>query len=88
MEVVKIAFLTGLSFWLGSIGALGLALVVAPATAATVTHLSVWANHALRLGDGLAECTRRTSSCELPEAICRNRLWSRSLKMISTFASP
>jgi len=49
VEVAKVAFLTGLSFWIGSIGALGLALAVEPATAATVTHLPVWANQALGL---------------------------------------
>jgi uncharacterized membrane protein YbhN (UPF0104 family) len=47
VEVAKIAFLTGLSFWLGSIGALGLALIVAPETAATVTQLPLLANQAL-----------------------------------------
>jgi len=49
VEVAKIAFLTGLTFWLGSTSALGLALAVAPATAAAVTHLPVWVNQALGL---------------------------------------
>jgi len=49
VEVAKIAFITGLSFWLGNICALGVALTVAPDHAAAVTHLPVWANQALGL---------------------------------------
>jgi len=53
VEVAKIAFITGLTFWLGNICALGFALAVAPGTAARVTHLPAWANQALGLA-GLA----------------------------------
>jgi uncharacterized membrane protein YbhN (UPF0104 family) len=49
VDVAKISFITGLSFWLGNILALGLVLVVAPGTAAAVTHLPVWANQSLGL---------------------------------------
>jgi uncharacterized membrane protein YbhN (UPF0104 family) len=48
-EVAKIAFITGLTFWLGNISALGFALAVAPTTAAAATHLPVMANQALGL---------------------------------------
>jgi uncharacterized membrane protein YbhN (UPF0104 family) len=48
-EVAKIAFITGLTFWLGNISALGFALAVAPTTAAAATHLPVVANQALGL---------------------------------------
>src|SRR5262249_37620986 len=49
VEVAKIAFITGLTFWLGNICALGFALAVLPGTAAAVTHLPAWANQALGL---------------------------------------
>ena len=47
VEVAKIAFITGLSFWLGNICTLGVVLAVAPDPAAAVTHLPVWVNRAL-----------------------------------------
>jgi uncharacterized membrane protein YbhN (UPF0104 family) len=49
VEVAKIAFITGLTFWLGNICALGFALAAVPGTAAEVTHLPAWANQALGL---------------------------------------
>jgi uncharacterized membrane protein YbhN (UPF0104 family) len=49
VEVAKLSFITGLSFWLGNICALGFALAVAPGTAAAVTHLPVWANQSFGL---------------------------------------
>jgi uncharacterized membrane protein YbhN (UPF0104 family) len=47
LEVAKISFITGLTFWLGNICALGFDLAIAPGTAAAVTHLPGWANQAL-----------------------------------------
>jgi hypothetical protein len=47
VEVAKIAFLTGLSFWLGNICTLGVVLAVAPDSAAAVTHPPVWVDRAL-----------------------------------------
>ena len=47
IEVAKIAFITGLTFWLGNTFALGLALAFAPGLAAAVTHLQPWINQML-----------------------------------------
>jgi uncharacterized membrane protein YbhN (UPF0104 family) len=47
IEVAKIAFITGLTFWLGNTFALGLALTFAPDLAAAVTHLQPWINQIL-----------------------------------------
>jgi len=48
-EVTKIGFITGLTFWLGNLSALGLALLLAPEQAAAATKLPQWANQALGL---------------------------------------
>jgi uncharacterized membrane protein YbhN (UPF0104 family) len=47
IEVAKIAFITGLTFWLGNTFALGLALAFAPGLAAAITHLQPWINQML-----------------------------------------
>ena len=47
VEVTKIGFITGLTFWLGNLSALGLALALAPEQAAMATKLPHWANQAL-----------------------------------------
>lgn len=47
VEVTKIGFITGLTFWLGTLSALGFALALAPEQAATATKLPHWANQAL-----------------------------------------
>jgi len=49
LEVTKIGFITGLTFWLGNLCALGLALALAPAHASAATHLPPWANALLGL---------------------------------------
>jgi uncharacterized membrane protein YbhN (UPF0104 family) len=47
VEVTKIGFITGLTFWLGNLSALGFALALAPEQAATATKLPHWANQTL-----------------------------------------
>ena len=49
VEVAKIAFVTGLTFWLGNVVVLGIALAYAPDAAAAVTQLPAWINRALGL---------------------------------------
>jgi glycosyltransferase 2 family protein len=49
IEVTKIGFITGLTFWLGNIFALGLAMAIAPSSAVAATRLPVWANQVLGL---------------------------------------
>jgi uncharacterized membrane protein YbhN (UPF0104 family) len=50
IEVAKIAFITGLTFWLGNTFALGLACTFVPGLAATVTHVQPWINEVLGIG--------------------------------------
>lgn len=47
IDVAKIAFITGLTFWLGNAFMLSGALVYAPDAAGSVTHLPEWANRSL-----------------------------------------
>jgi uncharacterized membrane protein YbhN (UPF0104 family) len=49
VDVAKIAFITGLTFWLGNGFVLSLALTYAPDAAAAVTHLPTWATRSLGL---------------------------------------
>jgi uncharacterized membrane protein YbhN (UPF0104 family) len=48
-DVVKIAFVTGLTFWLGNAFVLGLGLLWAPEAASAITQLLPWINRALAL---------------------------------------
>jgi uncharacterized membrane protein YbhN (UPF0104 family) len=48
-DVVKIAFVTGLTFWLGNAFVLGLGLLWAPEAASAITQLPPWINRALAL---------------------------------------
>jgi len=49
MGVANICFLTGLTFWLGNMTALGFSLLYQPAAIAVIDHLPTWANRALAL---------------------------------------
>ena len=49
IEVTKIGFITGLTFWLGNIFALGFAMAIAPSSAVAATRLPAWANQVLGL---------------------------------------
>jgi uncharacterized membrane protein YbhN (UPF0104 family) len=46
VDVAKMAFVTGLTFWLGNIVVLGLGLIVEPDAAGAVDQLPAWANQA------------------------------------------
>lgn len=54
VEVAKIAFITGLTFWLGNIFVLSFALAYAPGSASAVTQMPAWANQSLGLAGLLA----------------------------------
>ena len=54
VDVAKIAFITGLTFWLGNVFVLGLALSWAPDAATAVTHLPAWATRSLGIAGLLA----------------------------------
>ncbi len=47
VDVVKIAFITGLTFWMGNAFVLGLGLLWAPEAATAITQLPPWVNRAL-----------------------------------------
>jgi uncharacterized membrane protein YbhN (UPF0104 family) len=49
VDVAKIAFITGLTFWLGNVFVLGFALVYAPDAATAVTQTPQWATRSLGL---------------------------------------
>jgi uncharacterized membrane protein YbhN (UPF0104 family) len=49
MGVANICFLTGLTFWLGNMTALGFSLLYEPAAIGVIDHLSPWINRALAL---------------------------------------
>jgi uncharacterized membrane protein YbhN (UPF0104 family) len=47
LDIVKLCFVTGLTFWLGNITVLGLGMVYAPGAATAVDHLPVSVNRAI-----------------------------------------
>jgi glycosyltransferase 2 family protein len=49
IDIAKIAFVTGMTFWLGNAFMLGGALIYAPEAASAVDHLPLWANRAIGL---------------------------------------
>lgn len=49
IDVAKVCFVAGLTFWLGNIAVLGLGISYEPEAASGVTHLPHWVNRALAL---------------------------------------
>jgi hypothetical protein len=49
VDIAKICFVTGLTFWLGNLTMLGLGMVYVPEAASVVDHLPPWANRAIAL---------------------------------------
>lgn len=47
VDIAKIAFMTGLTFWLGNAVALGIGLLYAPEVASAINQLPAWMNRAL-----------------------------------------
>ncbi len=47
VDIAKLCFITGLTFWLGNITVLGLGMVYAPSAAGAVDHLPDWLNRAI-----------------------------------------
>jgi glycosyltransferase 2 family protein len=47
IAIAKIAFLTGLTFWLGNAVVLGIGLIYAPEVASGINQLPIWANRGL-----------------------------------------
>jgi hypothetical protein len=47
VDIAKICFVTGLTFWLGNLTVLGLGMVYVPEAASAVDHLPSWANRAI-----------------------------------------
>ena len=71
IDVAKIAFVTGLTFWLGTAFVLGLGMAVAPEAASALDQLPPWVNRAIGL-TGLA-------------AICFYLLWLVGKKRVIGF---
>src|SRR5262249_44710860 len=49
IDVAKVAFVTGLTFWLGNAVVLGVGLAYAPDIAGSINQLPAWANRAIAL---------------------------------------
>jgi uncharacterized membrane protein YbhN (UPF0104 family) len=49
VEVTKICFVAGLTFWLGNVTVLGLGILYTPAAAHTIDQMPLWANRVLAL---------------------------------------
>jgi uncharacterized membrane protein YbhN (UPF0104 family) len=49
IDVAKICFISGLTFWLGNAFVLGFGMAYHPEAASAVTHLPIWANRAIAL---------------------------------------
>jgi uncharacterized membrane protein YbhN (UPF0104 family) len=49
MDVAKVAFVTGLTFWLGNAFVLGIGIAYAPEVAGSINQLPAWANRAIAL---------------------------------------
>jgi glycosyltransferase 2 family protein len=47
IDIVKVCFIAGLTFWLGNLTALGLGIVYMPAAASALDQLPAWANRAI-----------------------------------------
>jgi uncharacterized membrane protein YbhN (UPF0104 family) len=50
IDVAKVAFVTGLTFWLGNAVVLGIGIAYAPEVAGSINQLPAWANRAIALG--------------------------------------
>jgi hypothetical protein len=50
VDVAKLCFITGLTFWLGNITVLGLGLAYVPAAATAIDNLAPWINRSLGVG--------------------------------------
>jgi hypothetical protein len=47
LDIAKLSFVTGLTFWLGNLTVLGLGMVYVPGAAGAVDHLPSWANRGI-----------------------------------------
>ena len=56
LDVAKIAFVTGLTFWLGNAFVLGLGMKIAPDAASAIDHLPPWIYRAIGIGGLLVIC--------------------------------
>ena len=56
IDVAKIAFVTGLTFWLGNAFVLGLGMAIAPEAASALDQLPPWINRAIGLAGLAAIC--------------------------------
>jgi glycosyltransferase 2 family protein len=50
IEVAKLCFIAGLTFWLGNAAVLGLGIAYAPTAASAIDHLPAWLNRTLAVG--------------------------------------
>jgi uncharacterized membrane protein YbhN (UPF0104 family) len=72
VEIAKIAFMTGLTFWLGNAVALGIGLIYAPEIASAVDQLPPWVNRALAVASLLVIAGYLLWLVPRPRAVGRN----------------
>ena len=70
IDVAKIAFVTGLTFWLGNAFVLGFGMSCAPEAASAVNQLPPWINRAIALSRA---CGHRRLSALAAAAAARHR---------------
>jgi uncharacterized membrane protein YbhN (UPF0104 family) len=54
IEVAKLCFIAGLTFWLGNAAVLGLGIAYAPGAASAIDHLAPWLNRTFAIGTLIA----------------------------------
>ncbi len=72
VDIAKIAFITGMTFWLGNAFLLGGAMAYAPEAASVVDHLPSWINRAIGLAGLLAIACYLAWLAPRPRAIGRS----------------
>jgi len=74
VDVAKIAFVTGLTFWLGNSFVLGTGMTYAPEAASAVDDLPAWMNRVIGLGGLLAIPAEGRSGRRIGRSSCRTRV--------------
>ena len=82
VDIAKMAFVTGLTFWLGNIVVLGLGMILIPDAAAAVDQLPSWANRVLG-AFGLAAIACYLVWLWLREPVVGRGAWSIALPTVA-----
>ena len=72
IDVAKVCFVTGLTFWLGNLTVLGLGMAYEPQAASLINHLPHWTNRMIGLAAICALCGYVTCVWSKPRSFGRN----------------